>query len=131
LKCAAGARSHGKSAGEPLSKVLKACVRTIDRIRQKSIEGGLEKALERSASGRVYEKKTDGDLDASIVQSRCGEPPRGFSKRSLRMPAEKVVERGYVTDLSHASVHATLKKTNLNLGKPKDGQRRLNGTRNT
>jgi len=92
-------------------------MRTIDRIKQKCVEGGLEKALERAESTRVYEKKVDGDLEAQIVQLCCSEPPAGFSKWTLRMLAEKVVELNYIDSLSHVSVYNTLKKTNLSLGK--------------
>jgi hypothetical protein len=92
-------------------------MRTIDRIKQKCVEGGVEYALERVESSRVYEKKVDGDLEAKIVQLCCSEPPKGFAKWTLRMLADKVVELGYVDKLSHVSVYNTLKKTNLSLGK--------------
>ena len=117
LNCDEGDYSPGKSTNEQISKVLKVGMRTIDRIKQKCIEGGVEKALERSASSRVYEKKLDGDLEAKIIQLCCSEPPVGFSKWSLRMLADKVVELGYVDKISHVSVYKTLKKTNLNRGK--------------
>jgi transposase len=117
LNCDEGAYSLGKSTNEQISKILKIGMRTIDRIKQKCVEGGLERALERAASSRVYEKKVDGDLEAKIVQLCCSEPPKGFSKWALRMLADKVVELGYVDKLSHVSVYNTLKKTNLSLGK--------------
>jgi hypothetical protein len=92
-------------------------MRTIDRIKRKCIEGGLEKALERSESNRIYEKKVDGDLEAKIVQLCCSDPPAGFARWTLRLLSEKVVELGYIDSLSHVSVYNTLKKTNLNPGK--------------
>lgn len=121
LNCDEGDYSLGKSTNEQIAQVLKIGMRTIDRIKQKCIEGGLDKALERTEGSRVYERKVDGDLEAKIVQLCCSEPPEGFSKWSLRMLADKVVELGYVDKLSHVSVHTTLKKTNLNPGKSKDG----------
>jgi transposase len=117
LNCDEGAYSQGKSTNEQISKVLKIGMRTIDRIKQKCVEGGLEKALERTESTRVYTKKVDGDLEAKIVQLCCSEPPPGFAKWTLRMLADKVVELEYVDKLSHVSVYKTLKKTNLSLGK--------------
>ena len=77
--------------------------------------------MERAASTRVYDKKVDGDLEAKIVQLCCSEPPDGFSRWTLRLLADKVVELGYVDSLSHVAVHHTLKKTNLNLGKSRVG----------
>ena len=117
LNCDEGEYSLGKSTNAQITKVLKIGMRTIDRIKQKCFEGGLERALERSESARIYDKKVDGDLEAKIVQLCCSEPPKGFAKWTLRMLADKVVELGYVDKLSHVSVHNTLKKTNLSLGK--------------
>jgi len=117
LNCDEGAYSLGKSTNEQITKVMKIGMRTIDRIKQKCFEGGLDAALERSESTRIYDKKVDGDLEAKIVQLCCSEPPKGFARWTLRMLADKVVELGYVDKLSHVSVHHTLKKTNLSLGK--------------
>jgi len=55
-------------------------MRTIDRIKRKCVECGVEYALERVESSRIYEKKVDGDLEAKIVQLCCSEPPQGFAK---------------------------------------------------
>jgi transposase len=117
LNCDAGEYSQGKSINEDISKVLKIGMRTIDRIKQKFFESGLERALERAETTRIYDKKVDGDLEARLVQLCCSEPPVGYSKWSLRLLAEKVVELEYVDSLSHVSVYNTLKKTTLSRGK--------------
>ena len=117
LNCDEGDYSSGKSTNEQISNVLKIGMRTIDRIKQRCVEGGLERALERSEGTRIYDKKVDGDLEAKIVQLCCSEPPKGFARWTLRMLADKVVELGYVDELSHVSVYKTLKKTNLSPGK--------------
>ena len=51
----------------------------------------------------------------------CSEPPEGFGRWSLRLLADKVVELGYVDSISHETIRYVLKKTNLSLGKKKDG----------
>jgi hypothetical protein len=117
LNCDEGDYSLGKSTNEQISGILKIGMRSIDRIKQKCVESGLENALERAESTRIYTKKVDGDLEAKIVQLCCSEPPQGFAKWTLRMLADKVVELGYIDELSHVSVYNTLKKTNLNPGK--------------
>jgi transposase len=117
LNCDEGDYAVGKSSNEQIVQVLKIGMRTIDRIKQKCVEGGIEAALERSTTTRIYDKKVDGDLEAKIVQLCCSEPPEGFAKWTLRMLAEKVVELGYIDKISHVSVHNTLKKTNLSRGK--------------
>jgi hypothetical protein len=121
LNCDTGEFSLGKSTNEETANVLKIGMRTIDRIKQKCVEGGIHRALNRAESTRIYEKKLDGDLEAKIVQLCCSDPPDGYAKWTVRMLAEKVVELKYVDYLSHVSVHHTLKKTNLNLGKSKVG----------
>ena len=117
LNCDTGAFALGKTTNLEISKVLKIGMRTIDRIKQKCFEGGIEKALERDKGSRIYERKVDGDMEAHIIQLACSNPPKGFAKWSLRMLADKVVELGYADHISHVSVHKVLKKTNLSLGK--------------
>ncbi len=117
LNCDEGDYSLGKSTHEQIANILKIGMRTIDRIKQKFIESGLDHTLERSESTRIYEKKVDGDLEAKIVQLCCSEPPKGFARWTLRMLADKVVELEYVDTISHVSIYNTLKKTNLSLGK--------------
>jgi 5-deoxy-D-glucuronate isomerase len=112
-----GEFSQGKSTNEEICKVLKIGMRTIDRIKQKCFEVGIEKALHREKGNRIYERKVDGDLEAKIISIACSQAPEGFAKWSLRMIAEKAVELQYVDDLSHVSVYKVLKKTNLNHGK--------------
>jgi transposase len=112
-----GEFSSGKSTHAEISKVLKIGMRTIDRIKQKCFEGGIDNALERDRGSRIYEKKVDGDLEAHIIQLACSEPPEGFARWTLRMLAERIVELKYADSLSHVSVYNTLKKTNLSLGK--------------
>jgi transposase len=102
---------------EQISKVLKVGMRTIDRVKKKFIEEGLEASLERRPTTRLYERKADGDLEAKLVTLCCSEPPKGFSKWSLRLLADKMVELKYVESISHVTVRSVLKKTNLSLGK--------------
>ena len=121
LNCDEGDFSPDKSTNEQISKVLKVGMRTIDRIKKRCIEGGIERALERAESDRVYERRADGDLEARIIQLCCSDAPEGYSRWTLRLLSEKVVELGYTDSLSHVSVYNVFKKTNLNPGKPKVG----------
>jgi transposase len=116
LNCDEGKYSE-KVTNEQISKVLKVGMRTIDRIKKKFIEDGLEAVLERRLSQREYEKKVDGDIEAKLVTLCCSKPPKGFAKWSLRMLAEKMVELKYVDYVSHVTVRSVLKKMNLSLGK--------------
>ncbi len=116
LNCDEGEYSQ-KVSNEQVSKVLKVGMRTIDRVKKKFIEEGLEACLERRPTSRVYESKTDGDVEAKLITLCCSEPPKGYAKWSLRLLADKMVELNYVESISHVTVRSVLKKTNLSLGK--------------
>lgn len=113
LNCDEGKYSD-KVTNEQISKVLKVGMRTIDRVKKKFIEEGFEAVLERRPTTRIYEKKTDGDVEAKLVTLCCSEPPKGYAKWSLRLLADKMVELKYVESISHVAVRSILKKTNLN-----------------
>ena len=116
LNCDEGEYSE-KVTNEQMSKVLKVGMRTIDRVKKRFIEEGLDACLERKPTSRVYEKKIDGDVEAKIVTLCCSEPPKGFNRWSLRLLADKMVELNYVESISYVAVRNVLKKTNLSLGK--------------
>jgi transposase len=116
LNCDEGRYSE-KVTNEQISKVLKVGMRTVDRVKKKFIEEGLEASLERRPTSRIYETKTDGDAEAKLVKLCCSEPPKGFAKWSLRLLADKMVELHYVESISYVTVRSMLKKTNLSLGK--------------
>jgi len=120
LNCDTGEYSD-KVTNEQISKILKVGMRTIDRVKKRFIEEGLDATLERKPSNRIYEKKADGDFEAKLIAVCCGNPPEGFAKWSLRLLADKMVELKYIESISHVTVGNVLKKTNLNLGKSKVG----------
>lgn len=106
-----------KVTNEQISKVLKVGMRTIDRVKKRFIDEGLESVLERRPTSRVYDRKMDGEVEAKLVSLCCSKPPKGYAKWSLRLLADKMVELNYVESISHVTVRSVLKKTNLSLGK--------------
>jgi transposase len=116
LNCDEGEYSE-KVTNEQISKILKVGMRTIDRVKKKLIEEGLDSCLERRPSQRIYETKVDGDVEAKLVSLCCSEPPKGYAKWSLRLLADKMVELKYTESISHVTVRSVLKKTNLSHGK--------------
>lgn len=116
LNCDEGSYSE-KVTNEQISKVLKVGMRTIDRVKKRFIEEGFEAVIERRATTRIYEQKIDGDVEAKLVTLCCSDPPKGFSRWSLRLLADKMVELKYVDSISYVSVGNMLKKMNLSLGK--------------
>jgi len=61
-------------------------------------------------SGRPVE--IDSRVQANITMLACSEPPKGTSRWTLNMIADKLVELDVTDSISHESVRKTLKKTN-------------------
>jgi len=99
-----------RSTNESISKVLHVSMKKIDRVKKRFVEDSFEIALEGHPKEREYERKVDGDLEAKLVALACSESPKGYSRWSLRMLAEKAVELEYIDEISHETVRRVLKK---------------------
>lgn len=99
-----------KVTNETISKVLQVGMRTIDRVKKKFVNEGIDACLSRKKTTREYERKVDGDVEAHLVSIACSQPPKGYAKWSLRMLADKAVELEYVESISHETVRSVLKK---------------------
>jgi len=102
---------------EDICKVLKIGMRTIDRVKKRFVEEGLDAALKMAPTSRGYDKLVDGDMEAHLIALACGEPPKGYARWSLRLLADQLVELRIADNISYETVRRTLKKTNLSLGK--------------
>lgn len=100
-----------KLTNEQVSKVLQISMRMIDRVKQKFVEEGFEACLKRRPLSKTKEKKIDGDLEAHLIALSCSKPPKGFSRWSLRMLSDKMIELKYAESISHETVRRVLKKT--------------------
>ena len=96
-------------------------MRKIDRVKKRFVLDGLDVALHGKKGSRVYDKKADGEFEAHLIALSCSDPPEGFSRWSLRLLADKVVEFNYIDSISHETVRRVLKKTNSSLGSVKGG----------
>lgn len=100
-----------KIINEEVSRVLKVSMRMIDRVKQRFVEEGFESCLERKPISNTKTKKIDGEVEAHLIALSCGAAPEGFSKWSLRLLADKMVELKYVDDISYETIRKALKKT--------------------
>jgi hypothetical protein len=55
-----------------------------------------------------------GEAEAHIIALACGEPPQGFSRWTIRLLTERVVELKILEHVSRETIRGTLKKLNLN-----------------
>jgi len=90
-------------------------VTTVERLRKRFVEQGLEAALERH-NRQNYVRKLDGDAEAHLIAIACSEPPEGRNEWTLRLLADRLVELKVVDSVSHMTVSRTLKKTSLSRG---------------
>jgi transposase len=116
LNCDQGPFSD-KISNEEVARVLKIGDRTIDRLKKKFVEEGYEAALENRPTTRIYDRKADVEVEAHLVALSCSKAPEGFSRWSLRLLADKMVELQYVEEISYETVRRVLKKTNYIPGK--------------
>jgi len=121
LGCDEGNFQKKRSTNEQISRVLKIGMRKIDRVKKRFIEEGLDVTLNGQKGSRIYAKKADGDFEAHLVALSCSDPPEGFSRWSMRLLADKVVELDYIDSISYETIRQVLKKTKLNLGDKKAG----------
>ena len=96
---------------EAISQALNTSVATIERVRQRLVEEGLEAALSRKPQENRKPRRLDGELEAHLIALVCSQPPTGQRSWTMRMLAERMVELGYVETVSHETVRQTLKKT--------------------
>jgi transposase len=116
LKADEGASGPGWS-DEQISEALEASLSTIERVRRRFVEQGLADAITRRAQPeRPQKRKIDGDQEAHLIALCCSEVPPGHEHWTMRLLADKLVELGYVEQVSHKTVWETLKKMNSNRG---------------
>ena len=89
---------------------------TVERVRQRFVEEGLEAALVPRKPDRVYERKLDGDGEAHLIALACSESPEGRSRWTLELLADRMVALGHVESLSYQTVRRVLKKTRSSHG---------------
>lgn len=102
--------NEGKSDPEIMAAV-EVSRPTVERIRKRFVEGGLERALnEDPRPGQ--KRKLDGRGEAQLIVLACSDSPAGHDHWTLQLLADKLVELKVVDSISYETVRRTLKKTN-------------------
>lgn len=91
-------------------------LKSIERIRKRFVEEGLESALNPKVQKRRRPKKLDGEAEAFLIATACSAAPEGYSDWTLQLLAERLVECEIVDSISGECVRQTLKKTSLSPG---------------
>lgn len=101
---------------ERIAEALDVSVRTIERVRERLVEHGLEDSLVRRLPEQPPRTKLDGAGEAKLIALACGAAPQGRRRWTIRLLADKLVELNVVDAIGRETVRTTLKKTNLSLG---------------
>ena len=95
-----------------IAEALEVSDATVERVRQRFVEQGLEAALARKAQERPSRQKTlDGRAEARLIALACSAPPDGKAVWTMQMLADKLVELEVVPAVCDETVRRSLKKT--------------------
>jgi transposase len=95
-----------------IAEALEVSCATVERVRQRFVEQGLEAALVRKPQDRPSRPPTlDGRAEARLIALACSTPPDGRRGWTMRLLADKLVELEVVPTISDETVRRALKKT--------------------
>ena len=104
------AHADGAMKDEDIARVLQIGRATVERVRRRCVEEGIEAALGRKEQQRRRPKKLDGAAEARLIALACGEPPEGRARWTLRLLSDRLVECEIVESIHPETVRKTLKK---------------------
>ena len=95
-----------------IARLLGCSLMTVYHIKRRFLAEGIESALsEKPRSGKPV--SISGEARARITALACSDAHAGHARWTLRLPADKAVEFGFVDSVSHNHVREMLKKTNF------------------
>lgn len=129
LLCDAGPAGPAWNVADT-AEALGVTTRTIEHLKKRFVEDGLEAALERKPREKPSREVTfDGAFEARLIALACSGAPEGYQRWTVRLLADKIVELNFAESVSHMTVQRVLKKTNLSLISANTGKSPPKGTR--
>jgi len=105
-----------------VAEATEVTARTVERVRRRFVERGLEAALHRKPQDRPSrERKLDGAAEARLVALACSKAPDGRAEWTMQLLADRLVELEVVDAISDETVRRTLKKTRPSRGRRSSG----------
>ena len=100
-----------------IADALEVSTATVERVRQRFVERGLDAALDRKPRERPARQiKLDGRAEAQLIALACSAPPEGRASWTMQLLADKLVELDVVGSISDETVRLALKKTRSSPG---------------
>lgn len=93
-----------------IAPIAKCSTATVQGIRQKFSETGLESALKEKVRSERPEKLC-GKAKAHLIALACSNPPEGRAMWTLRLLANQCVSLDIVENISYETIRKVLKKT--------------------
>ena len=109
-------QADGPMMDQEVARAMKVGTATVERVRRRCVEQGVEAALGRKEQLNRRRKKLDGEGEAHLIAMAISQPPEGRVSWTLQMLADGLVEREIVDSISTETVRRTLKKTGSSLG---------------
>ena len=106
----------GTMNDEEIARALRVGNATVERVRRRCVEEGVEAALGRRQQVNRRQRKLDGRGEAHLMALACSQPPEGRAGWTLQLLADRLVQWEIVDSISTETVRRTLKKTNSSLG---------------
>ena len=94
-----------------IAAAVEVSVNTVERVRQRFVEEGLQAALVPRVPTEPRPTKLDGRGEAHLIAAACSPPPDDRPRWTLKLLAARLVELQVVESLSYETVRRTLKKT--------------------
>ena len=101
---------------QDIARVLTVGGATVERVRRRCVEEGMEAALGRRQQLNRRRNKLDGKAQAHLIALACSQPPEGRASWTLQLMADHMVQRNIVESISRETVRRSLKRTNSSLG---------------
>ena len=99
-------------ADDRIAEAVEVSIATVERVRRRFVEHGLEAALVRKAQDRPSRlPKLDGRAEAHLIALACSKPPAGRAEWTMQLLADKLVELRLVDSISDETVRRALQKT--------------------
>ena len=114
------AHGHNSATDQQVAKALMVGPATVGRVRQRFVEGGLERALD-DLPRPGQRRKLDGKQQAHLVAVACSAAPEGHTRWTLRLLADEAVKLELTDSISRETVRQVLKKTSSSRGGRRSG----------